>query len=250
MVTRLRLEQASYAYRTGWSLGPLETEYGPGITAVLGPNGAGKTTLLRLVAGTRRWHGGRMTRDGNKIADRHSNDRHKSTLGFLPQHSNWPPSWRVREALDYAMAVFRVPRADRVSNRVWALSLAGAEPFMEAKFGELSGGQRQRAFLALTLVHEPELLILDEPTVGLDPEERIRWRLVLAELGQTHTILLSTHLLDDITLTADRVHIMTDGRLLWDGSVQELEAYGKAAGPGGPATLAERGYLSIVEGAE
>lgn len=245
MTGQLLCDEVVFRYRSGWRLGPLSSTLDPGVTAIVGPNGAGKTTLLRMLAGVRRPHAGRLVLGGTPVASEREWSEYRRRVGYLPQHSTWLSSWSVREFVGYVASAYGIPRARREPLVERALTTTSISDLAGTRLGELSGGQSQRVFLAAALVHEPEVLILDEPTVGLDPAERVRFRATISELAHERVVVLSTHLMDDVALTARNVVLVDEGRLAWQGRVAEvLEAGDDAASS--QLSRAESGYLKLL----
>lgn len=169
-----------FGYRGGWRLGPVDLDLSGGVTALVGPNGAGKTTLIRILAGQTRAQEGELAVDGVVIRSGRAVDEYRRRVGYLPQDARWAGGWRARDLVDFAAQSFGIARRATPAARQRALAMAGAAEFEERRLGSLSGGQRQRVHLAVALDHDPDILILDEPTAGLDPAERIRIRNVLS----------------------------------------------------------------------
>ena len=182
-----------------------------GLIGLLGPNGAGKSTLMRLIAtittptaGTLRWN-------GTDIVDRPVAMRR--TLGYLPQDFGVYPELTAAEFLNY-MAALKGVSADEARSRIGRLlEITRLEGARGRRLGGFSGGMIQRVGIACALLNDPDLLVADEPTVGLDPEERARFRALLTDLAEERVVLLSTHIVSDVEATASRLAIMRDGRL-------------------------------------
>ena len=197
----------------------------PGVTGLLGPNGAGKTTLLRVLAtvtphdeGALRILGQDPTTDAGRLAVRRS-------LGYLPQDAGFHPGFTVFEAVDYVAVLKEHTRSRARHDEVRrVLGLVGLSEVATSKVKTLSGGMRRRLGLAQALLGTPDLLVLDEPTVGLDPEQRIRFRDLVAESGHGRTVVLSTHQTEDVAAVCSHVVVVHRGRALFDGSVEELTA--------------------------
>ena len=201
-----------------------------GMYGLLGPNGAGKTTLMRILAGILRPTHGSVFIGEHDMNTERGRTAVKRVLGYLPQDFGVYPDLSAREFLDY-MSILkglddRRARRHRVNELIETVSLA---PIAHRKLKTFSGGMKRRVGIALALLNDPKLLIVDEPTAGLDPEERIRFRNLLSELGGDRTILLSTHILEDIAQTCRNLAILRHGRLVFQGSTLDLlrEASGK-----------------------
>ena len=241
----LRLNEVTTGYRSGWRLGPISAAFDTGVTALVGPNGAGKTTLLSILAGIRKPQSGMVNASGQDLSGPRQWDAYRRALGIVTQNPQWPGRWAVRDFLRLNSVMYCVPRS-RVNGLIDAAAeMTGTSQFLGRTMGTLSGGQRQRVFLAAALVHDPSVVILDEPTVGLDPAERASFREHIVALGRERVVIVSTHLMDDVALTADMVMIMDDGHMTWRGNVGDLE---DLAMPDASARIspAEAGYLSVM----
>ncbi|HWF82335.1 MAG TPA: ATP-binding cassette domain-containing protein [Streptosporangiaceae bacterium] len=220
---------------------------GAGVFGLLGPNGAGKTTLLRMLATVITPTSGSMRlldRDPGAYAARREIRRR---LGYLPQSLGYYPGFTVAEFVEYFallkdMPPRQVPGA--VATAIERVELAGKA---RAKLRTLSGGMLRRVGIAQAIVNEPELLLLDEPTAGLDPEQRVAFRLLLRELGARATVVVSTHLVEDIGVACGEVALMDAGKLVFHGTPQELTAKGEGHAIG-DAPL-ERGYSAVLAAA-
>jgi ABC-2 type transport system ATP-binding protein len=204
------------------ALDGIDLQIGRGMFGLLGPNGAGKTTLMRVLAGIVKPTAGRVSIDGHDISDEKAKLAVKSFLGYLPQELGLYPELTARRFVDY-MAVLKgvdpAIRAKRVEEMLKAVGLSGEA---DRKIKGFSGGMKRRVGIAQALVNDPRLLIVDEPTAGLDPEERIRFRNLLVGLAQERTVILSTHIVEDIGQTCRTMAVLSRGRLLFHGSPQEL----------------------------
>ena len=220
---------------------------GPGVFGLLGPNGAGKTTLLRMMATVippTTGHLRLLGRDPGAYGPRREVRRR---LGYLPQNLGYYPGFTVAEFVEYfallkEMPAARVPAA--VATAVERVDLGGRA---RAKLRTLSGGMLRRVGIAQAIVNEPELLLLDEPTAGLDPEQRVHFRALLRELGQRATVVVSTHLVEDVGAACSQVALMDQGKVVFDGTPGELTARGTEQGTG-DAPL-ERGYTAVLAAA-
>lgn len=197
-----------------------------GTFGLLGPNGAGKTTLMRILATLLSPTGGRVTIDGEDLAA--CGDKVRRVLGYLPQDFRAFPNLKVKEFLDYS-AIMRgmLDRKQRQEAIDIVVESTGLEEVQGRRIRKLSGGMHRRVGVAQALLGPPGLLIIDEPTVGLDPEERIRLRNELARIGVDCTIVLSTHIVGDISSSCERMAILDEGRIVFDGSPSKLLAEGE-----------------------
>lgn len=191
-------------------------EAGWGITGVLGPNGAGKTTLMRCIAGLSAWNSGRIRIGGVDLQHRPREARRR--LGFMPERVAFPQEMRVEDYLRFVCEMKRVPRARRADAVAEALAAAGLEQSRSRVLGNLSKGYRQRVGLAQALLGDPDVLILDEPSAGLDPINVMEFRDVIRECARERAVLVSTHLLPEARLLCDRVVVMSAGRVVYAGA--------------------------------
>jgi ABC-2 type transport system ATP-binding protein len=219
----LSLESVSYGYqRDRMAVSDISLNFDRGIIGLLGPNGAGKSTLMRLLATLTKPRSGRILWNGSDIA-RDPNALRRD-LGFLPQDFGVYPALSAREFLAYLAAVKGLPSA-RIADRVDAcLSMVGLSDAADRRLGGYSGGMRQRVGIAQALLNDPKLLIVDEPTVGLDPEERMRFRHLLTDLAGQRLVILSTHIVSDVEASANSLAVMSAGRLHFHGSPEHLIA--------------------------
>ncbi len=193
-----------------------------GVYGLLGVNGAGKTTLMRMLCTLLRPTGGLITWDGSDIF---AMDReYRRLLGYLPQDFGYYPDFTVYEYLMYIASIKGLrPTAARTRAKE-LLEQVGLTKARDKKMKKLSGGMKRRAGIAQAILGDPRILILDEPTAGLDPNERIRFRNLISELAQERLVLLSTHIVSDIEYIAGEILLMKDGRIRASGTVQELLA--------------------------
>jgi ABC-2 type transport system ATP-binding protein len=222
----------------------VDLQAGPGVYGLLGPNGAGKTSLLRMMATVIPPTSGKLRlldRDPGQYGPRREIRRR---LGYLPQSLGYYPGFTVVEFIEYFallkdMPTARVPGA--VAAAVERVELGGKA---RAKLRTLSGGMLRRVGIAQAIVNEPELLLLDEPTAGLDPEQRVQFRGLLREIGQRATVVVSTHLVEDVGAACTKVALMDEGKIVFSGTPDELTVRGVGHGTG-DAPL-ERGYSAVL----
>ena len=194
-----------------------------GITGLLGPNGSGKTTLLRMAATVLAPDAGRIRLLGwdPSVADERLAIRRR--LGYMPQEPGFHRSFTAFEFVDYiAILKEMTDRGARHEEVRRVLTLVGLQGVMDRKIKALSGGMRRRVALAQALLGDPDILVLDEPTAGLDPEQRLRFREIVSERAADRTVLLSTHQTEDVAAMCPRVVVMLDGRALFEGTPREL----------------------------
>ncbi len=218
---------------------------GPGVFGLLGPNGAGKTTLLRMMAtvispnsGTLRLLG----RDPGSYAPRREIRRR---LGYLPQALGYYPGFTVAEFVEYFALLKDMPPARVPGAVATAIERVDLGNKARAKLRTLSGGMLRRVGIAQAIVNEPELLLLDEPTAGLDPEQRVQFRALLRQFGQRATVIVSTHLVEDVGAACGEVALMNDGKIVFRGTPDELTARADGTAASGDAPL-ERGYSAVL----
>jgi ABC-type multidrug transport system ATPase subunit len=197
-----------------------------GLIGVLGPNGAGKTTLLRILAGILEPTVGRVTVGGVGLG--HLRSRLARWVGYLPQDFGLPASVTVREYLGYYALLYELhPRGERRRRVDELIEEVGLSAKAEERIGGLSGGMRQRVAIARTLLRLPSIVIVDEPTVGLDPRERIRLRNLLARLASGRIVLFSTHVVEDVAVACRRVIVLAEGRVVYDGAPEGLSEHAR-----------------------
>jgi ABC-2 type transport system ATP-binding protein len=218
---QLTVESLSKNYRGGvQALRNVQLSLKPGVLGLLGPNGAGKSTLMRILATITKASSGRVLWNDTDIA--RNPDALRSVLGYLPQDFGVYPNLSAIEFLDYLAAVKGIPAAtarQRISELLALVNLADAA---KRPLGGYSGGMRQRVGIAQALLNDPQLLIVDEPTAGLDPEERVRFRNLLSELSGERIVILSTHIVSDVEAVATDIAILAHGQLLTHGAPEAL----------------------------
>ena len=194
-----------------------------GMIGLLGSNGAGKTTLMRMLCGIIQPTAGKVFVDGQDLSASTSRRSVKSTLGYLPQHVEPYPNLTPLEFLDYVGILKGIDkRSARRSQAEQLVARVGLTDAKDRRIGGFSGGMRRRVGIAQALMGDPRLIIVDEPTAGLDPEERIRFRTLLAGLGAERTVILSTHILDDVPQTFPYIFVLGHGRTRYDGPTAGL----------------------------
>ena len=245
MLTTRKLTQGYSASNPVFS--GLDAEFPSGVTALLGPNGAGKTTLLRSLAGQLRPRDGSVYISGKPLQKLTWRELGQS-IGYLPQKITFDPRLTVAEFASYIGWVRGVARSNIDASVCKNLRDVDIDDLANKKMGSLSGGQLQRAGLAAANVGDPQILLLDEPTAGLDPVQRVKFRKLLgAHLADT--VIISTHLIEDIVHVAETVLVFDQGTIRFSGTVAELENLGSHAGTDTrDMSLAEAGFMAVLAG--
>jgi ABC-2 type transport system ATP-binding protein len=218
---KLTIESVGKNYRGKvWALRGFTLELRPGVLGLLGPNGAGKTTLMSILATITRATEGRVLWDGADVAK--DPDKLRSVLGYLPQDFGVYPNLNAVEFLEYLAAVKGLDASTARRRIDELLQVVNLSDVRKRPLGGFSGGMKQRVGIAQALLNDPELLIVDEPTAGLDPEERVRFRNLLAELPGERIVILSTHMVSDVEATATEIALISGGRLVAQAAPEEL----------------------------
>ena len=234
-------------FRRTRAVAGVDLSIGPGVFGLLGPNGAGKTTLLRTLATVSRPDSGAVTLLGRDPADHRQRREIRRRLGYLPQTLSYYPAFTVDEFVEYFALLKEMPREQVPRAVTRAIDRVGLAGRARSRLRTLSGGMLRRAGIAQAIVNDPQLLLLDEPTAGLDPEQRVEFRALLREIGTRSTVVVSTHLVEDVGAACTQVALMLAGRVVFTGTPGELVARGVGHGAG-DAPL-ERGYSAILAGA-
>ncbi|WP_405675805.1 ABC transporter ATP-binding protein [Streptomyces sp. NBC_01511] len=242
-------------HRRTVALDAVDLTFGTGVHGLLGPNGAGKTSLIRVLATVAAPTGGRVQLLGRDISEHRARSAVRRRLGYLPQEFGYYPGFTVREFVSYIAWLKEMPAAGVPEAVVRAVDRVGLLDRVDAKIKTLSGGMVRRVGIAQAVVNEPELLLLDEPTAGLDPEQRVEFRRLLRDLGRDSTVIVSTHLVEDVAAACSEVTLLESGRVAFRGTTAELTLIGSnstvAAGvgepdPGHDGNPIERGYTSVL----
>jgi ABC-2 type transport system ATP-binding protein len=218
---KLTITDLGKQYRTDlWGLKNFSLDIKPGILGLLGPNGAGKSTFMRMLATiTKPTEGTILWNDADIVG---SPDTLRLVLGYLPQDFGVYPNLNAVEFLEYMAAIKGLDSATARKRIDELLLLVNLKDAAKRPLGGYSGGMKQRVGIAQALLNDPQLLIVDEPTVGLDPEERVRFRNLLSDLSGERIVILSTHIVSDVEATATRIALVNKGKLLCESAPEEL----------------------------
>jgi ABC-2 type transport system ATP-binding protein len=247
MVMNVEVKGLVHTFHRTRAIAGVDLSIGSGVFGLLGPNGAGKTTLLRTLATVLRPDCGSVRLLGRDPADHRQRREIRRRLGYLPQTLSYYPAFTVGEFVEYFALLKEVPRAEVPGAAARAIEQVGLSGRARSRLRTLSGGMLRRAGIAQAIVNTPELLLLDEPTAGLDPGQRVEFRALLREIGSQSTVVVSTHLVEDVGAACSQVALMLGGNLVFSGTPHDLAAmgHGDAAGD---APL-ERGYCAVVSAA-
>ena len=227
MSTTIEIEHLMKVYKTGaqsiTALNDINLKIETGMFGLLGPNGAGKTTLMRILAGIMSPSGGHVSIHGQDMNTEAGKRAVKAESGYLPQELGLYPDLTARQFVDY-MAILKGldPAQVRAKRVAEVLGMVGLSDDADRKLKGYSGGMKRRVGIAQALVNDPRILIVDEPTAGLDPEERIRFRNLLVDLATERVVILSTHIVEDIGQTCQDIAVLSHGRVLFRGSPNEI----------------------------
>jgi ABC-type multidrug transport system ATPase subunit len=222
----------------------LDLALGEGVHGLLGPNGAGKTTLMRALATVLRPAGGTLSVLGQRVNGRLDLRQLRRQVGYLPQDFGFYRRFRVREFVEYIAWLKQMPARDVPGAVQRAIERVGLADRAEHRMKTLSGGMRRRVGVAQAIVNDPRVLLLDEPTAGLDPDQRLQFRALLRELAVDTCVLVATHLVEDVAAACTDVILVDEGRLVFQGVPADLAAAGGDDGPGDSPT--ERGYSALM----
>ena len=219
----LIVRQLSKHYKDKVAVDEVSLRLTKGINGLLGANGAGKTTLMRMLCGTLTPTSGNISLDGLDV----SSEDYRAVLGYLPQDFGYYPNFTGLDFLLYLAALKGLSKSHANRKATELLELVGLKDVGKKKIKTYSGGMKQRLGIAQALLNDPWLLVVDEPTAGLDPQERVRFRNLIAELGKDTIVLLSTHIVSDVEPIADHLLMMSNGKVIfdspWDKERTDLE---------------------------
>lgn len=221
----LIIDRLTKQYKNKIAVDRISLKLQKGVYGLLGANGAGKTTLMRMICGVLKPTSGTITFDGLDV----STEEYRSELGYLPQDFGYYPEFTGMDFLLYMAALKGLDKSYAKRKACKLLVLVSLQDKANKKIKTYSGGMKQRLGIAQALLNDPKILVLDEPTAGLDPKERVKFRDLIAELGKENIVLLSTHIISDIEHIADVVLMMKDGQIIyqgkWEDNREDLETF-------------------------
>ena len=211
---RLSVDRLSKQYKNKIAVDRVSFTLSEGVTGLLGANGAGKTTLMRMMTGILAPTSGEITADGIAV----QTEEYRSLLGYLPQDFGYYPEFTAKEFIQYIAALKGLEKRHAKRKTDELLEVVGLSDVANKKIKTFSGGMKQRVGIAQAIVNDPKILILDEPTAGLHPKERVRFRNLIAEIGKNTIVLFSTHIVSDIDSIAKSLLMMRDGQIIYEGA--------------------------------
>ena len=218
----LKFENITKHYKSKTALDSIDLTLGSGVHALLGPNGAGKSTLMNILVGLLRPTEGSVTLDGREILSLGA--EYRSRLGFMPQDTGFYPTFTGEDMLRYFAAVKGMKNARREIDEL--LEFVNLQEDKGRRCGDYSGGMKRRLGIAAALLGDPDILVFDEPTAGLDPKERMRFRNILNRIGRGKLLLLATHIVSDVESIADDVILLGEGKIIQHGTLAEVISSG------------------------
>lgn len=214
----LILDRVTKQYASKIAVDRITVSLKPGVIGLLGANGAGKTTLMRMICGILKPSSGTISFEGMDASD----EMYRDALGYLPQDFGYYPNFTGMDFLMYMAALKGLDKSEAKRKCKELLKTVNLEEAANKKIKTYSGGMKQRLGIAQAVLNDPKILILDEPTSGLDPKERVRFRNLIAELGKDAIVILSTHIVSDVEHIADRILMMREGNIIFDGKISDI----------------------------
>ena len=214
----LTVDRLSKLYKNKIAVDRVSLRLHEGVYGLLGENGAGKTSLIRMVCGVLKPSSGSISFNGLDVGD----EEYRALLGYLPQDFGYYPEFSAQDFMYYMASLKGLTKPVARARTRELLELVSLSDVAKKKIRTFSGGMKQRLGIAQTLLNDPKLLVLDEPTAGLDPKERIRFRNLIARLGQNRIVLLSTHIVSDVEHIAGTILLMKKGKMLHQGSLEDI----------------------------
>ncbi len=223
----LKLDRLTKQFGARIAVDRVSATLAPGVTGLLGANGAGKTTLMRMVCDVLRPTGGQILLDGRDASE--LGDEYRALLGYLPQDFGYYPDFSALDFMRYMATLKGFSDRDGRARSMELLDEVGLADDARRKVKTFSGGMRQRLGIAQAMLNDPAILVLDEPTAGLDPKERVRFRNLIAGFAQDKVVILSTHIVSDVEFIANRILVMRQGSFVLDGTPEQVvkQAAGK-----------------------
>lgn len=216
---KIKVDRVSKHFKNKIAVDRVSFELQEGVTGLLGANGAGKTTLLRMMAGILEPSGGEIKANDIPVFT----EEYRALLGYLPQNFGYYPDFSARKFLMYIASLKGIEKKAAAGKTEELLEVVGLSDVANKKIRTFSGGMKQRVGIAQALLNDPRILILDEPTAGLDPGERAKFRDLIGEIGKNNIVLFSTHIVSDLERVAGRVLMMRDGAFVYDGEWSDAE---------------------------
>ena len=217
----LILDQVTKNYSNTTVVNQISINFEPGVTGLLGANGAGKTTLMRMICGILKPTSGKITFQFENEMLNTAEEMYRDALGYLPQDFGYYPSFTGKEFLMYMAALKGIEKHAAKRKCKELLNVVNLEAVANKKIKTYSGGMKQRLGIAQAILNNPKILVLDEPTSGLDPKERVKFRNMIAELGKDSIVIFSTHIVSDVEHIADRIIMMKEGSIIFDGKARD-----------------------------
>lgn len=213
----LVIENVTKQYKDKIAVNCVSATLEKGVIGLLGANGAGKTTLMSMICGVKNPTAGNIRFDDIPVSE----ERYRDCLGYLPQDFGYYPNFTGREFLNYMALIKGMEKLEAKKRIDELLKIVNLEDAADKKMKSYSGGMKQRIGIAQAVLNKPKILVLDEPTAGLDPKERVRFRNIIEELGQDSIVVLSTHIVSDVEHIAERILIMNEGQFVFDGTNED-----------------------------